>query len=93
MTGAGNLKKSGSAWRHAQGAVQANDFAVQVPVGHDVAGQLGEFFGLAQARGEGDAGGQRRQGPSADAQPTWCMNWRRVCIIMCLLWMERSLLL
>ena len=44
---------------HAQSAVQADGFAVQVVVGHDVAGQLGELAGFSQARGEGDAGCQR----------------------------------
>ena len=32
---------------HSQSAIQTNDFAVQVVVGHDVASELGEFFGLA----------------------------------------------
>ena len=48
-----------SARRHAQRAIEANDFAVQVVVADDVAGQIGKLAGLAQALREGDAGGQR----------------------------------
>ena len=43
---------------HAQRTVQADHFAVEVVVLHDVAGQFGEFAGLAQSGREGDAGGQ-----------------------------------
>jgi hypothetical protein len=41
---------------HAQSAIQANDFTVQMIVVHDVAGQFGKFAGLAQTGREGDAG-------------------------------------
>src|SRR6478672_7811433 len=49
----------GSARRHPQRAIQADHLAIEVGVGDDMAGQLGELFGFAQARRERDRGGQR----------------------------------
>src|SRR4051812_11082932 len=49
----------GSARRHPQRAIQADHLAIQVGVGDDMAGELGELFGFAQARRERDGGGQR----------------------------------
>src|SRR4051812_15637643 len=48
-----------SARRHAQRAIQADHFAVEVAVGHDVAGELGELLRLAQALRERDGLRQR----------------------------------
>src|SRR5574343_1122974 len=48
-----------SAGGHAQGAVEADDLAVEVPVADDVASQFGELGRFAQPFGEGDAGRQR----------------------------------
>src|SRR5438105_263522 len=45
--------------RHAQGTVQADDFAVQVRVRDDMTGQLRELFGSAQARRKRDRRGER----------------------------------
>src|SRR5262245_59486792 len=45
-------RSRGSAGRHAQRAVQADHLAIEVGVGDDVGGQLGELLRLAEPRRE-----------------------------------------
>ena len=55
--------------RHPQGAVEADRLAVQHRVGDDLGDQLRVLLGPAEARGEGDAGAERRRAPPRAAPP------------------------
>ena len=47
-----------SARGHAQGTIEADDFSVQMPIGHEVRRQGGELTRVTETLGKGNRGGQ-----------------------------------